>query len=145
VAYDRERWLQWQPCVTDAVCVFVVDDDWAIRDILCELLDGEGCEAHGFSGSADALAKMPQRRPAVVFVDVIMPDVDCEAFVHAARSIAHEATIVLMSGDRHRLAAIQLADVVHLHKPFSVEQVLAVLGDGMGRSSRARTSSAPPP
>ena len=118
--------------MTDAVCVYVVDDDCAIREILCELLDGEGCEAHGFSGSADALAKMPQRRPAVIFVDVIMPDVDCEAFVHAARRLAPEATIVLMSGDRHRLAACKVENVAHLQKPFSVEEVLTVMGDGRG-------------
>jgi DNA-binding NarL/FixJ family response regulator len=56
--------------------VLIVDDDAAIRDILLELLHGEGFRVQGASDGGAALQMLAQEDGWVVFLDWMMPGVD---------------------------------------------------------------------
>jgi CheY-like chemotaxis protein len=60
--------------------VLVVDDDRDIRETLQELLEDEGYPAMGAKNGADALARMHERRPSLVVLDLFMPVMDGAEF-----------------------------------------------------------------
>ena len=58
------------------VRVLVVDDDEVIRQLITLNLELEGFEVHEAVDGADALRKVAEVRPAVVTLDVMMPNLD---------------------------------------------------------------------
>lgn len=56
--------------------ILVVDDNPSIRGPLCFLLEDEGYEVDVASDGEEALDKIRQNKPAIVFLDVMMPKID---------------------------------------------------------------------
>jgi CheY-like chemotaxis protein len=56
--------------------VLIVDDDADIREALEEVLSESGYTVAAASDGAIALSKMKQKRPALVLLDLMMPNVD---------------------------------------------------------------------
>ncbi|HND14662.1 MAG TPA: response regulator, partial [Pseudomonadales bacterium] len=56
--------------------VMVIDDSKTIRRTAETLLAKEGCEVITAEDGFDALAKIVDNRPDIVFVDVMMPRLD---------------------------------------------------------------------
>jgi CheY-like chemotaxis protein len=56
--------------------VLVVDDDDAVRHMIVLLLRSHGYETETASDGAQALARMRQRRPSLVLLDISMPIMD---------------------------------------------------------------------
>jgi CheY-like chemotaxis protein len=114
--------------------VLIVDDDPEIRDMLLDLLHGEGFQAQGTSDGGEALQVLAQEDGWVVFLDWMMPRVDGRAVLSALQATPHLRTanqFILMSATaRWRLEDIWLADGVFvgaLPKPFDLAEVLALL------------------
>jgi CheY-like chemotaxis protein len=65
--------------MTDHLCrVFVVDDDEAIRDSLCEILNDEGYDVVCVANGAEALIELQRyvarhEQPCVILLDLMMP------------------------------------------------------------------------
>src|SRR5258708_26052235 len=58
----------------DAQYILVVDDDQYSRDMLRRMLQAEGYQVQEASNGLEALANYGTRRPAVVLLDVNMPE-----------------------------------------------------------------------
>lgn len=120
---------------TDAVpAVLVVDDDPAIRDIVCAILEQRGhvVVAAGTPHDAVALAADPRTRVAVVVADVIVPGVQGLELFQRLRAAAPAARLVAMSGLSQTIAPdeFRAAGVAHvLAKPFTGAQLLAAVED----------------
>ncbi len=116
----------------DPVRVLVVDDDEVIRQLITLNLELEGFEVHEASDGQDALSKVVAIDPAVITLDIMMPNLD--GWDAAARLRSDPATshikVVLLS------ARAQEADVrrgtrlgvdAYLTKPFDPDDLVDVV------------------
>ncbi len=67
-------------------CVMVVDDDATIREQLRRILEKEAWTVHEAVNGRDALAKLDHVRPAMVLLDLMMPEMDGFEFLSNVRA-----------------------------------------------------------
>ena len=108
--------------------IMVVDDDDNVRRMMCVLLEAEGYSAIGARDGLDALERMREVSPSLVFVDLMMPRMDGEHLIHSMRADAalSRIPIAIMSGQTH--APTTLAGETRLVKPVELDDVLSVAG-----------------
>ena len=120
-----------------SVTALVVDDVEQNREVLSQLLAGIGCEVSVAEDGVEALDRLREKKPEIVFLDIRMPGVDG---LETARRIMEE-----YSTGRPKLVAISASVLAHekeryrstgfdafLGKPFRLEQVCVCLGDLLG-------------
>lgn len=109
--------------------ILVVDDDQAIRDTLCELLEDEGHRALGAANGEEALQMLRRdQRPCLILLDVMMPIMDGTAFrAHQLRDPALSSipVAVITAGGKGAAASINAEAV--LPKPLRIQSVLEVV------------------
>ena len=108
--------------------IMVVDDDDNVRRMMCVMLEAEGYSAIGARDGLDALERMREVSPSLVFVDLMMPRMDGEHLIHSMRADAalSRIPIAIMSGQTH--APTTLAVETRLVKPVELDDVLSVAG-----------------
>jgi two-component system response regulator LytT len=108
--------------------VLVVEDEWAARNYLVELLEAAGdVELAGAVATTDAAREaIDAIAPDVVFVDVQLAggETDGIALVREARAPAY---VLATAHPQHALDAYQLGVVDYLLKPFTAERVAQCL------------------
>jgi CheY-like chemotaxis protein len=79
--------------------ILVVDDDASIRQLLRRILEGEGYTVVEAENGGAALARMSERSPGAILLDLMMPEMDGFAFVGAlqAREAWREIPIVIIT------------------------------------------------
>ncbi|WP_329958693.1 twitching motility response regulator PilG [Psychrobacter sp. I-STPA10] len=112
--------------------VMVIDDSKTIRRTAESLLQKEGCEVVTAVDGFDALAKIADTNPAIIFVDIMMPRLDgyqtC-ALIKNNPEYANTPVIMLSSKDglfdkaRGRIVG---ADE-YLTKPFSKDELFETI------------------
>ncbi|MBD1549927.1 response regulator [Pseudomonas typographi] len=115
-----------------ALKVMVVDDSKTIRRTAQALLQEAGCEVITAIDGFDALARIVDQHPRIIFVDVMMPRLDgyqtCALIKHNSY---FRATPVVMLSSRDGLFDKAKGRVVgadqFLTKPFSKEQLLGAI------------------
>jgi signal transduction histidine kinase len=78
--------------------ILVADDDPFFRDVLVELLAGEGCQLEAVDGGEKALAALRRERYDLVLVDMMMPDIPGWQVARAARAQDPAPVVVLITG-----------------------------------------------
>jgi DNA-binding response OmpR family regulator len=121
--------------------ILVVDDEPFILRSLLFILKKEGYDVSSATDGDEALQKAATERPAVVFLDVMMPKRDgyevCRS-IKAAPELAHAYVILLtargQAKDRER--GVEVGADEYITKPFSpsmvLEKVRAVLAARVG-------------
>lgn len=109
--------------------VVVVDDEEAFRDLLTFNLTEAGMEAEGASTGAEGFAAVVRFRPAVVILDLMLPDVSGTEICRRLRSDPSTADVgVLMltaRGDEYdRIVGFEVGADDYVVKPFSVREVV---------------------
>jgi CheY-like chemotaxis protein len=111
--------------------VMVVEDDYAIRETLRELLEDEGYHVTPASNGAEALARLrADEAPQLILLDLMMPVMDGWEFRRAMEKDPKLSGIpvVLLSADN---ALAQKACAMHvqgyLTKPFELDQLLTTV------------------
>jgi CheY-like chemotaxis protein len=111
--------------MASGAAVLVVDDDAAIRDMVTMALQDEGYEVVTAVG-AQALAVARALSPAVILLDIMMPDMDGIEVSRRLRAdpLTRNIPIVAMSATTvlSETANAMHADE-HLPKPFDLEQL----------------------
>jgi twitching motility two-component system response regulator PilG len=112
--------------------VLVIDDSKTIRRTAETLLAREGCEVYTAVDGFDALSKIADHQPDIVFVDIMMPRLDgyqtCQ-LIKNNRQYRATPVIMLSSKDglfdraRGRIAGSQ----DHINKPFTQEELIDVI------------------
>lgn len=111
--------------------IYIVDDDEAIRDALCTVLDDEGYTTASAADGAAALAWLEVNpSPGVILLDLQMPVMD--GFEFRARQRIHPRlsaipVIVCTAGgaDDARIRALDSALV--MKKPFDLQQMFLAI------------------
>lgn len=80
--------------------ILVVDDHAATREPLAKLLRYQGYETAVASNGAEALEAMRQRRPDLVLLDLLMPQMDGLTFLDEASREPHgaEVPVIVVTG-----------------------------------------------
>ncbi|MDX1419592.1 MAG: LytTR family DNA-binding domain-containing protein [Rubricoccaceae bacterium] len=109
--------------------VLVVDDEPLARQRLLDLLDrADDVAVVGTAGSGrEAVARIEDLRPDLVFLDVQMPGLDGLDVVRAVGPERMPVTVFATAYDRHALDAFALAALDYLLKPFEDERFYAAL------------------
>lgn len=115
------------------LAVLIVDDEADVARSLAEILEGLGHRPIVVDRSTTALERIERTAFDVVFADLRMPGLDGIDFrdrIHARDPALAERTVIV-TGDTvagpDRLARAQGAEVVVLEKPFTFDDVRAVL------------------
>jgi FixJ family two-component response regulator len=120
--------------------VLVVDDDESVRRSLRWLLLTAGYSVATFNSGTDMLEHRPPEQPAVLLIDVRMPDMSgLEVKEHLARMGRDMATIFITGHDDVAISvqAMKSGAVDFLLKPFDEETVLDAVQRAITRQ-RAR-------
>lgn len=113
--------------------ILLVDDDADSRELLGELLRGQGHDVHLAQHGREALSMLPDLpRPCTVLLDLNMPEMGGELFLRAlAQASAPDAFPVIVISADDRPAELGYPNVVaRLTKPFE----LAVLNQLLARN-----------
>jgi len=122
--------------------VLVVEDDADARDLVCRLIEGAGCEALAAEGCRAAFAQMEQRRPDLIVLDLMMPEMDGFEFVERVRQEARWADIPIVVLTAKQLSheerqRLQSGVSRILQKgAMSAEKLLALLSEQLERRHR---------
>ena len=82
----------------DAPTVLVIDDDWTARDLMRRFLEQQGLHMVGAASGAEGLRLAKELRPAIILLDVIMPEMDGWAVLAALKAVPQLAsTPVIMA------------------------------------------------
>jgi CheY-like chemotaxis protein len=109
--------------------VLVVDDDQAIRETLCELLEDEGHRAIGAANGREALDILHRDDGAcVILLDIMMPVMDGPTFrAEQLKDPSLSAIPVAVITAAGASAAASLNPGALLLKPLSMDSVLQVV------------------
>jgi signal transduction histidine kinase/CheY-like chemotaxis protein len=110
-------------------CILVIDDDPAVHQLVAETLQSEGYELRFASSGAEGLRLAKELRPAVITLDVIMPEMDgwvVLTLLKADPDLAAIPVIMLsVRADQDFGFAMGLAD--YLQKPIDPKRLIGVL------------------
>ena len=112
--------------------VLVIDDSKTIRRTAETLLSKEGCKVFTAEDGFDALSKIADHRPDIVFVDIMMPRLDgyqtCSLIKHS-KMFKSTPVIMLSSKDGlfDRARGRMVGSEQYLTKPFTKEELLGAI------------------
>lgn len=118
--------------------VLVIDDSKTIRRTAETLLSKEGCEVFTAVDGFDALAKIADHQPDIVFVDIMMPRLDgyqtCALIKH--NKVFRSIPVIMLSSkdglfDRARGRIV--GSEHYLTKPFTKDELLSAIESHIGR------------
>ena len=107
--------------------ILVVDSETTISDLILEVLTEEGYLAYSAPDGAGALAAIARHAPALMLLDLWLPDMSGAALIAQVR-LAGLATmpIVLMSTAPDTAAPLLVSQPIEcLAKPFDLDDLLA--------------------
>src|SRR5471032_276626 len=115
-----------------ALKVMVIDDSKTIRRTAETLLKHVGCEVITAIDGFDALAKIADHHPGIIFVDIMMPRLDgYQTCALIKNNRAFKSTPVIMLSSKDGLFDKAKGRIVgsdqFLTKPFSKEELLSAI------------------
>jgi twitching motility two-component system response regulator PilG len=120
--------------------ILVIDDSKTIRRTAETLLAKEGCTVFTAMDGFDALSKIADHHPDVIFVDIMMPRLDgyqtCSLIKHNA-SFRDTPVIMLSSKDGlfDRARGRIVGSERYLTKPFTRDELLSAIAEQVERQN----------
>ncbi len=118
--------------------ILVIDDSKTIRRTAETLLTKEGCTVYTAIDGFDALAKIADHQPDVIFVDIMMPRLDgyqtCSLIKHN-KTFRSTPVIMLSSKDGlfDRARGRIVGSEQYLTKPFTKDELLGAMANLVSR------------
>jgi len=119
--------------------IYIVEDDENIREIEMFALKNAGYEVQGFDCAASFFAKLKDRAPALVLLDIMLPDEDGLSVVQRLRSSARTRRLpVIMATAKttelDKVKGLDLGADDYITKPFGVMELISRVKALMRRS-----------
>ena len=118
--------------------VMVIDDSKTIRRTAETLLKKVGCEVITATDGFEALAKIADNRPDIIFVDIMMPRLDgyqtCSLIKHN-KTFRNTPVIMLSSKDGlfDRARGRIVGSEHYLTKPFTKDELLGAIASQISK------------
>jgi len=105
--------------------VLVVEDDFVISEVLCELLTAEGHDVIAAGNGQEGLEAFDRCNPSLVVSDVMMPKLDGREMVRQlrARPQGRRVPIIVISAAR-ALGQEEFGQDLFIEKPFDFDVFL---------------------
>jgi UDP-3-O-acyl N-acetylglucosamine deacetylase len=119
-----------------SVLVLIVDDEPGILSTLSSILSDEGYRTVTTTSGEEALRLYREQRPAVVFLDIWLPDRDGLETLQAIREHDPDAAVIMMSGhgtSSTAVKAVKMGAYDYLEKPLSYDQAVEAVEGALGR------------
>jgi DNA-binding response OmpR family regulator len=112
--------------------VLIVDDDADLAESLAEVLLDHGCDVSIAEHGREAVARVGAEDFDIIFMDVRMPVMNGVDSFFAIRAIKPQARVVMTTGLKETFVerAIEAGAEGPLHKPFTIEEMLALIEKG---------------
>lgn len=109
--------------------VLVVDDDDAIRSLVCETLEEEGYPTVAAGDGRGALDALREGQPSLILLDMRMPIMNGWEFAEAYRRLPepHAPIVVVTAGRDGAAKARDIAAEAYLSKPFELDELIATV------------------
>lgn len=117
--------------------IYVVEDD----DGICRVYEGafeEDYEAHIFTTGKDFFAAYEKKRPNLVILDVMLPDMDGYAILTGIRNCDALLPVIMCSAKSDEISCVKGLNKGadgYVKKPFSVLELLATVKAALRRSN----------
>lgn len=108
--------------------ILVADDEQAVRESLRRSLSFNGYDVVLAEDGAEAVELIEKEQPALVILDVMMPQMDGLEVCRTLRSSGDDRPILLLTardGVSDRVAGLDAGADDYLPKPFALEELLA--------------------
>lgn len=117
--------------------VLIIEDDPVIRRFVRSALETEGCEVFEADTAARGEIEAGTRRPALLILDLGLPDGDGQDVIRGIRSWSQVPVIVLSarSNEDEKVRALDAGADDYLVKPFGVPELLARVRAQLRRSA----------
>lgn len=118
--------------------LLVVEDEFAMATVITEGLAARGFDVHTVSSGTDAIAAAADSVPAVVILDLGLPDMDGLEVCRRIRSWSEVPIIVLTAdgAEDRKIAALDGGADDYVTKPFSMGELLARVGVALRHHAR---------
>lgn len=119
--------------------IYIVEDDENIREIEMFALKNAGYEVQGFECAADFYARLKEKVPALVLLDIMLPDEDGLSIVKKLRHVAdtRKLPIIMATAKTTELDKVKGLDIGaddYITKPFGVMELISRVKALMRRS-----------
>lgn len=109
--------------------VLVVDDEESITQLVCTALRYEGFDAEAAADGRQAVIAASRRRPDLVLLDVMLPDLDgFEVHRRLAECGGERVPVIFLTARRatdDRVRGLTIGGDDYVVKPFSLEELIA--------------------
>jgi two-component system, OmpR family, KDP operon response regulator KdpE len=107
----------------------IIDDEVQIRRLLRVVLEGENYQVHEAETGQQGLREIAGRRPAIILLDLGLPDLDGLEVLKRLREWCETPVLVLSVRDdeQGKVAALDAGAEDYVTKPFSTPELLARL------------------
>lgn len=119
--------------------IYIVEDDENIREIEMFALKNAGYEVHGFECAAAFYARLKEKVPALVLLDIMLPDEDGLTIVKKLRHTAEtrKLPIIMATAKTTEIDKVKGLDIGaddYITKPFGVMELISRVKALMRRS-----------
>ncbi|MBV8936159.1 MAG: response regulator transcription factor [Alphaproteobacteria bacterium] len=117
-------------------CVYIVDDDEAVRDSLCVLLESRGYSVQNFASAPEFLAAAAALPAGSLIVDIRMPEMDGLELQQRLIERKLDFPLVVITGHGDvpmAVRAMKAGAVDFIEKPFASEAILDSLAAAFAR------------
>ena len=128
--------------------ILIVEDDRDIAELVRHYLVRAGHTADTVASGTEALARIRDRRPDLLVLDLMLPGVHGLEICRAVRAAAGTADLPIIivtarAEESDRIAGLELGADDYVTKPFSPKELVARVAALLRRSQRALTAAGP--
>src|SRR6266478_5471344 len=125
--------------------ILIVDDERAIQTSLRGVLEDEGYRVTAVGSAEEALARLSDYAPDLIFLDIWMPGMDGLEALAEIKQRRRETAVVMISGHgtiETAVKATKLGAYDFIEKPLSLEKTLLIVTRALEHARLARENAA---
>ena len=126
--------------------IMVVDDEAGIRNLLFDVLSGEGFKVTLAKDGKDSLKHMSNHCYDLLITDINMPRLDGIGLLKSMKRAGRKEKVIVMTGDPFDQSSL-IKDIppisVQLRKPFHMNHILEAVSSTLKKARRKGRSTKP--
>jgi RNA polymerase sigma factor (sigma-70 family) len=114
--------------------IYLIDDDNSMRDSLARMLRDVGYTVQDFESATSFLQNSLPVAPAVIVLDMQMPDVNGLDLMEQLEKLGRKSPIVFLSGQSHPqqiVKGLKKGALDFLFKPFNIDELLRAIDQAL--------------